>query len=132
MNRLRLFAVIALVACACPSKPTQGPGSGAGSGSGSGSAGSNIVEHPGSGTASTCDGLRAKLEQLYRSDAQATEPKRVEEAVADNTAMVLNDCAKQPDKVVACVNAVTTVAELEARCLRPLDEEGTEGTELRK
>lgn len=91
--------------------------------------------HPngsGSGTASSCDDLRPHVEELYRAEAKAKEPKRVDEAVADNTAMVLNDCAKAPDKVVACVNAVASVADLERKCLRPLDEEGTEGLELRK
>ncbi|MBS1120448.1 MAG: hypothetical protein H6Q90_2676 [Deltaproteobacteria bacterium] len=120
LNRLMLSAAISLVACACPSKATQGltPGSGSASGGGT--------------PATSCDGLRGKVEQLYRADAQVSEPKRVEEAVADNTTMVLNDCAKAPDQVVACVNGVTTVAELESRCLRRLDEEGSEGKELRK
>jgi hypothetical protein len=45
--------------------------------------------------------------------------------------MVMNDCAKAPDKVVACINSVSTIAELETKCLRPLDDEGTEGNELR-
>jgi hypothetical protein len=118
----RSMLLIALVACACPSKPTQGPGTGS---AGGGPAG-------GGAAATSCDGLRGKLEQLYRAEAQAHEPKRVDEAVSDNTTMVLNDCAKAPDKVIACVNGVTTVTELEARCLRPLDEEGSEGKELRK
>ena len=114
-----LIPGVLAVACACPAKQTTGPGS-----SGSGI----VVEKP----ASTCDGLRARVEALYRAEAQAKEPKRVEEAVADNTTMVLNDCAKAPDKVVACVNEATTIAELESKCLRPLDDEGTEGTELKK
>ena len=123
----RLILIAAVVACACPSKPTtQALGSGSavepGSGSGSGSA---VI-------AKSCTELRPRLEQMYRAEAQANEPKHVEEAVADNTAMVLNDCAKAPDKVVACINGVTTVAELEAKCVRPLDDEGTEGGELRK
>jgi hypothetical protein len=116
-----LIPGVLAVACACPAKQTTGPGSGS---NGSGT----VVEKP----ASTCDGLRARVEALYRAEAQANEPKRVEEAVADNTTMVLNDCAKAPDKVVACVNAATTIAELESKCLRPLDDEGTEGTELKK
>src|SRR5262245_628228 len=39
---------------------------------------------PVSGNANDCDGIRAKVEQLYRAEAQAKEPKRVDEAVADN------------------------------------------------
>jgi hypothetical protein len=46
--------------------------------------------------------------------------------------MVMNDCAKAPDRVAACVQGVSTVADLERTCLRPLDDEGTEGLELRK
>jgi len=78
-------------------------------------------------TLTTCDSAKPKVEALYRAEAQAKEPKRVEEAVADNTAMVMKDCAKQPDKTVACLGRVTTVAELEKDCLIPLDPEGTEG-----
>jgi hypothetical protein len=89
---------------------------------------------PGSGTATvptsnvtSCDSAKPKVEALYRTEAQAKEPKRVDEAVADNTAMVLADCAKQPDKSVPCLARVQTVAELEKDCLIPLDPEGTEG-----
>jgi len=80
----------------------------------------------------TCDSLRPKLEQLYRAEAQQKEPKRVEEAVADNTQMVLGDCAKQPDRVIACVSKAGTVAEIEKDCVIPLDEEGSEGQALKK
>jgi hypothetical protein len=80
----------------------------------------------------TCDSLRPKLEQLYRAEAQQKEPKRVEEAVADNTQMVLNDCAKQPGRVIACVDRARTLAEIEASCVVPLDDEGTETEALKK
>ena len=42
----------------------------------------------------------------------------------------MNDCAKAPAKLTACIAAITTVAELEARCLIPIDDEGTEGDKL--
>jgi hypothetical protein len=112
----RAVMLAALVACACPTK--QAPITG---GSGSGSS-----------VAPGCEGIRAKVEQLYRAEAQAKEPKRVEEAVADNTAMVMNDCAKAPAKMATCVGRVSTVAELEKTCLVQLDDEGSEGEELRK
>ncbi|HEU0030090.1 MAG TPA: hypothetical protein VFQ53_05635 [Kofleriaceae bacterium] len=115
-------AVLLVLLAACSSKATT-PGGGGGPGPGSG----GTPTH-----ASTCDGLRPKLEQLYRAEAQAHEPKRVEGAVADNTAMVLADCARAPDKVIACVEGASTVAEIEGRCVKPLDDEGTEGLELRK
>ena len=50
----------------------------------------------------------------------------------DNVAMVMNDCNKDPAKVSACVGKASTVAELEAKCLKQLDDEGTEGNELKK
>lgn len=111
------LAVVVLVACACPSKPSTVPATGSGSGSGTGPVGS-------------CDQARARIEQLYRAEAQAKEPARVDEAVADNTAMVMNDCAKDPPRVSACVATAQTAAELEARCLAPLDDEGSEGDAL--
>lgn len=85
----------------------------------------------GSGSSpSSCEGVRAKVEQLYRAEAEVKEPKRVDGAVADNTTMVMNDCAKDPAKVASCIDRISTISELEAKCLRPLDEEGTEGNEL--
>jgi hypothetical protein len=112
-------AVVVLLfvgACACPEgKPPTKPTTGSGSGT------------PPVG----CDAARAKVEQLYRAEAQVKEPKRVDQAVADNTAMVMNDCAKAVDKVTACIRSISTVAELEAKCLRPLDDEGSEGNELK-
>lgn len=122
----RIFAVLlaCTVAGGCSGKhdPTVGGGTGGTTGTGTGT----------KAPPTACDGIRAKVEQLYRAEAQAKEPKRVDEAVADNTAMVMNDCAKAPAKVAACVNAASTVAELEKKCLIPLDEEGTDGEELRR
>jgi hypothetical protein len=106
---IRIAVVMALAGCA-------GNGSGPATGSGS-----SVAATP------TCDGIRAKVQQLYRAEAEKREPKRVDEAVADNTAMVDKDCAKAPDKVAPCVVKATTIAEIEKSCLIPLDEEGTEG-----
>jgi len=113
---MRRLVLVMLLGCACPAKPVTTPPTGSGTGSGVPTT-----------SFTTCDGAKPKIEALYRAEAQAKEPKRVEEAVADNTAMVLKDCAKQPDKAVACLGRVTTVAELEKDCLIPLDPEGTEG-----
>jgi hypothetical protein len=117
---MRWLILAALLASGCPSKQgptTEVPVGGSGSGA---------------PATSACDAIRPKVEQLYRADAEQKEPKRVAEAVADNTAMVMNDCAKAPAKVVACVNGADSVAELEKKCLAPLDDEGSEGEELRK
>src|SRR5689334_9714426 len=85
---------------------------------------------PGEPPGSSCVAMRGKVEQLYRSEARIREPARVDEAVADNTSMVMTDCAQAPDKVAACLGTATTVADLEARCLAPIDDEGTEGDKL--
>ncbi|HEY0192874.1 MAG TPA: hypothetical protein VGC42_17275 [Kofleriaceae bacterium] len=74
-----------------------------------------------------CDAVRGKIEQLYRAEAQAREPKRVDEAVADNTAMVLASCRQAPATLPDCVRRVSTSQQLEATCLPPLDDEGSEG-----
>jgi hypothetical protein len=76
--------------------------------------------------------VKPRVEQLYRVEAQSKEPKRVDEAVADNTTMAMNDCAKDPGKLVPCLARVPTAAALEKECLIPLDDEGTEAEALRK
>ena len=115
-GRLAIAAAAALLACACSSKGATTVGGGGG----------------GSAGARPCEGIRAKVERLYRAEALAKEPKRVEAAVADNTTMVMNDCAKAPAKVAACVNDAASVADIEKKCLVPLDDEGTEGEALRR
>jgi hypothetical protein len=110
---MKRAALILLVACAPSKKPAQGGGSG-------------IVAPP-VATATTCDGVKPRVEQLYRAEAQAKEPKRVDDAVADNTQMAMTDCAKDPGKLVPCLAKAGSVAELEKDCLIPLDDEGTEG-----
>lgn len=110
-------ALLLVVACACPSKKTDTPATG------SGSAAVVVETKP----INSCDDARPKLEALYRAEAQQKEPKRVEEAVADNTAMVLKDCKKAPEKAVPCLASATTLEDVEKKCLIQLDDEGTEG-----
>jgi hypothetical protein len=113
----RLLLVGCVVACsgtATPSTTTTGSGSAS------------------SSNAKTCDEVKPRIEQLYRAEAQSTEPKRVDEAVADNTTMAMNDCAKDPGKLVPCFATAATASQLEKQCLIPLDDEGTEGEALRK
>jgi hypothetical protein len=114
MKRLLAVALFTCGACGSRTPPAGTQGSAAGSG----------------GARGPCEAMRGRVEQLYRAEARAKEPARVDEAVADNTAMVMADCAQAPDKVTACLTAATTVAELEARCLTPIDDEGTEGDKL--
>lgn len=94
------------------------------SGAGTGRAGRGTT------SALSCDDVRAHVEQLYRAEAQAKEPTRVDEAAADNTTMAMNDCAQDPATRAPCLARAASVAELERQCLTPLDDEGTEGAAL--
>jgi len=118
---MRWLIVLLVVACSSKQSTTN---------TGSGGTGGGTNEPPATG----CDGARKKVEQLYRAEAAANKesPARTTESVADNTAMVMNDCAKAPDKVVACITKVASAADLEKQCLVQLDNEGTEGEALRK
>jgi hypothetical protein len=119
----RLLLVGCVVACsgtATPSTTTTGSGS------------SSTAEVTPPSSATTCDDVKPRVEQLYRVEAQSKEPKRVDEAVADNTTMAMNDCAKDPGKLVPCFATAATASQLEKQCLIPLDDEGTEGEALRK
>jgi hypothetical protein len=113
---MKWLIAVALALLGCPGKPAPVERTG-GAGSASGAAPINPA----------CAALQPKVEQLYRVEAHAREPGRVDEAVADNTTMVMNDCGKAPDKVAACIASASTVKDLEASCLAPIDDEGTEG-----
>ena len=107
------------VACTC-----GGGGSGTGSGKGPG---------PGGGIDPRCEQARARIEGLYRAEAAAgsLSPERTEEMVKDNTAMVMNECALRPE-MVNCASSARTSLQLEADCMKPLDDEGSEGTSIRR
>lgn len=117
---MRSLLLVVLLACSSKQGNTTN-GSGAGGGT---------AVTPATG----CDGAKRKVAELYRveSNANKDKPERVEEAIADNTQMVMDECVKSPDKVVGCINRVATAAELEKQCLAPLDDEGSEGEALRK
>jgi hypothetical protein len=112
-------------AAAPPADPAVVGTGAAGGGGGGGSAGAGPRAND-----PRCDAVRPRIEQLYRAEAQARALKRVDEAVSDNTTMVLNDCVQAPDRVAACVRAAQTSQELEAKCLVHLDDEGTEGDRI--
>lgn len=115
---MKRWVLLVALASGCPGKQTSAP-------TGTGSQQSTNV--PPSGSAKTCADVKPKVEALYRAEAEAKEPKRVAAAVADNTAMVMNDCNKDPVKAVPCLVSVQSISELEQQCLVPLDDEGTEG-----
>jgi hypothetical protein len=115
----RVIGFAVLVACSSKQGTTS-----TGSGGGTGSA----------PVAADCELARKKVAELYRAEAIANKEAgaRIEESVADNTAMVMNDCVKAPSKVSACIQAVATAGDLEHRCLVQLDDEGSEGEALRQ
>lgn len=119
---MKRWLVVAALVAGCSGKTKTPPTTGS---QGSGSGETAVVTPPSS--AKTCDEVKPRVEQMYRAEAQAKEPKRVDEATADNTAMAMKDCATDPAKFVPCLAKVPTVAELEKQCLVPLDDEGTEG-----
>ncbi len=108
--RLWLVAVAVLAGCCPPPKPAAKLAIGV--------------------TAATCDSVRAKVEALYRAEAQQQQPARVDTETADNVHMAMVDCAKDPAKLAACMDGANSVSDLEQRCLIPLDDEGSEGDAL--
>ncbi len=113
---MKRWVLLLTVVCACSGKPTT-----ATSGTGSGGGSAPVITN-----AATCADVKAKVEQLYRAEGQAKEPKRVEAFVSDNTTMVMTDCAKDPATFVPCIAKAQSIGELEKQCLVPLDDEGTE------
>jgi hypothetical protein len=107
MTRISLALVVAL-GCSGSHKDTGG-GSG------------------GAGSSPTCDEIKAHVEALYRAEPGATD-----EIVGDNVAMVLAECARTPATVAPCARGASAALELEQRCLKPLDDEGSEGLELER
>ncbi len=83
------------------------------------------------GAVQLCTGLTDKLAALYGAEAAAAgaSSERQAEAVRDNSAMVLAECARRPE-VVRCAASVTSAAELEHSCLLPLPEDGSEAAAL--
>jgi hypothetical protein len=125
-NAAPLSIVLALVtmASAC-----GGAGGGGGGGNGSGTGGGG----GGGGSAADCEAVRAHVTALYQAEAAGkdTEAKRVAQAVADNTGMVMAECAREPGRVAGCAARARSTQELEQKCLAPLDDDGTEGDQFR-
>ena len=126
MSRLTTLALALACAAACTcgsSSPVVG-GPGAGSGGAGSAAGGGAGGAP-------CRGVQPKVEALYRAEATAAGAKagRVEEAVRDNTAMVLAECRQRPE-ISGCVDKASSARQLETECLLPLSDEGTEGDSI--
>ena len=70
------------------------------------------------------------LRAMYREEATLAGSKRVDAETADNVAMALRDCKVDEPTFVACLGTVHDVRDLEANCLIPLDDEGSEADGL--
>lgn len=93
---------------------------------------SNKGTGPGTGSGADCAAIEPHVHDLYKAEATAGgSGENVDEEVADNVTMVMNDCAASPDKVAPCATGAKTVAELESKCLLPLDDEGSEGDKFK-
>lgn len=130
MNKLWALTLVlaAAVACTC-----GGAGQGGGAGSGGAGSGSAVPPRdPGAPVDPRCAAARPAIEALYRAEASAAklEAARAAEMVRDNAEMVMNECASRPE-VAACAQKAKSSQALEAECLRPLDDEGSEGATVR-
>ena len=80
---------------------------------------------------SPCAKTREHVEALYRAElgrpdeSDGAAPADVESSVADNTAMMLADCERDPQRFAPCLKAAVSVQQMERDCLVPLDDEGT-------
>lgn len=81
--------------------------------------------------AQACAALTDKLAELYRAEAAAAGVPREgqDEAVRDNSAMVLDECARRRE-VLRCAAGAVSAKELERTCLSPLPEDGSEAAAL--
>ena len=120
MKRAIILAV--LTACACGKATGTGGGGGGGSGGGGGGGG---------GSSADCEAARTHVADLYRAEAADKDPKLIDQLVADNTQMVMAECAHDPARVAACARQAKSAPELESKCLTPLDDEGTEGDKFK-
>lgn len=75
---------------------------------------------------STCTAARAHVESLYRAESgKSGDQADIEESVADNTDMMLEDCRRDPKRFAPCLQAAVSVQQMERDCLIPLDDEGS-------
>jgi hypothetical protein len=129
MRFVTFALVLALGACGCKQKGGGGTGptgDGDGGGTGTGTGAGSVIDT--SGDPAACDAVATKITGLYQANAERT--KLTPEEVADNAAMVMSECRTAPDHVIACVNKVTSVLQLETLCLGKLDDEGSEGLQF--
>ncbi len=76
--------------------------------------------------AQRCETIQVKVEELYRKSAEleGIAQNLRTEYLSANLHMVLVDCKRAP-QVLPCLQRSKNVAEIEANCLVPIDDEGT-------
>jgi hypothetical protein len=119
-----LVAFLALTGCS-GGGPVRPGGSGARGGSGGG--GRAQAQAPAEADP-RCEAIRPRVRSLYLA-AQAAAPEKPEPALAADlleadVAMVVADCAVDPDRVAPCAERAPDAAAIEQTCLIPLDDEG--------
>lgn len=78
------------------------------------------------GDTANCESLTRKATGLYQVAAvdEGLAPNLHTEFVEANVHMVMVDCHAQPKLVISCVASAETVADIESKCLIPLDDSG--------
>ena len=78
------------------------------------------------GNPERCDGYRERLTQWYRAEAEAdgASPELAVDLTESNVEMVLTDCRAEPGRVLQCLASAGGIADVESKCVIPLDDEG--------
>ncbi len=107
------WVLLSLAACGS-SNDSRRPTSGSGDGDG------------GQARGQSCETIQVKVEDLYRKSAESegVAQNLRAEYLSANLHMVLVDCKRDP-QVLSCLQRSKSVAEIEANCLVPIDDEGT-------
>ena len=83
--------------------------------------------HPDDNTRLDCATLREPLQLAYRPAATGQADTVNAVVVADNVAMMMQECEQAPARVIACVKAHALAEEITQRCTAPIDDSGSEG-----
>ena len=74
-----------------------------------------------------CAAIRAPLQAAYRSTSTGPAEAGNVVVVADNVAMMMQECEQAPARVMACVQAHALPEEITQLCTAPIDDSGSEG-----
>ena len=117
----------ALTLAACSAGGRGGGGGDDPGGGGGGSGGGGGGQQPPAADP-RCEAIRPRVRSLYEAAQKAAPQKPEPDLAADlleaDVAMVVADCAADPDRVAPCAERAADADELERTCLIPLDDEG--------